>query len=142
MNMNKNGSILIIEDDPDDQEMLREVFHKLNFPNKILFYSSGPLALEYLITSNDKPFIIISDINLPILTGIELREKIQNNDDLRVRCIPYLFLTTATAHRAVVDAYSKSIQGFFVKPSRYADLERMIKNIVTYWQDCTAPNSC
>ena len=140
ISMNKNGTIIIIEDDLEDQEILVEIFEKLNYPNKILYFSDGLSVLEYLETSNDKPFLIISDINLPKLSGIALKDKLHNNEQLRIRCIPYLFLTTSTSHRDVIDAYSKSIQGFFIKPLRFNELERIVQNIITYWKDCTAPN--
>jgi CheY-like chemotaxis protein len=63
--VNKNGPVIIIEDDPDDQEFLTEVFQKLNYQNKILFFFDGEKALEYINTTNDLPFLILSDINLP-----------------------------------------------------------------------------
>jgi len=138
--MNKNGPIVVIEDDVDDQEMLSEIFVALNYPNKILFFENGQMALEYLSASHEKPFLILSDINLPKLTGLELRDKLHNNEALRLKCIPYLFLTTAASQQAVIKAYSSSIQGFFVKPLSYGELERMIKRILEYWQDCVAPN--
>jgi CheY-like chemotaxis protein len=138
--MNKNGTIIIIEDDAEDQEVLAEIFKKMGHPNKILYFFDGIKALEYLENSNDKPFIIISDINLPKLSGIALRDKLHNNEQLRIRCIPYLFLTTSIAHRDVIEAYSKSVQGFFIKPVRFSELERMMQNIINYWKDCTAPN--
>lgn len=140
LSMYKNGTIIIIEDDADDQEVLAEIFEKLQYPNQIVYFSNGEKVLEYLQTSNDKPFLIISDINLPRLSGIELRDKLHNNEQLRIRCIPYLFLTTSIAHRDVIDAYSKSVQGFFIKPARFSDLARLIQNIITYWKDCAAPN--
>ena len=138
--MNKNGTIIIIEDDAEDQEVLAEIFEKMGYPNKILYFFDSTKVLDYLENSNDKPFIIISDINLPKLSGIALRDKLHNNEQLRIRCIPYLFLTTSIAHRDVIEAYSKSIQGFFIKPVKFSELERMIQNIITYWKDCTAPN--
>ena len=138
--MNKNGTIIIVEDDPEDQEVLVEIFEKLKYPNKVLYFFDGHKVLEYLETSNDKPFLIISDINLPKLSGLALRDKLHNNEQLRLRCIPYLFLTTSIAHKDVIDAYSKSVQGFFVKPVRFNELEKLIQNIITYWKDCTAPN--
>ena len=138
--MNKNGTIIIVEDDPEDQEVLVEIFEKLKYPNKVLYFFDGHKVLEYLELSNDKPFIIISDINLPRLSGLALRDKLHNNEHLRLRCIPYLFLTTSIAHKDVIDAYSKSVQGFFVKPVRFNELEKLIQNIITYWKDCTAPN--
>lgn len=138
--MNKNGPIVIIEDDQDDQEILSEVLEELGYPNKVIFFSDGHRALEYLINSGDNPFLILSDINMPKLNGFQLREKVQNNEELRLKCIPYLFFTTSATQQSVIDAYSQSIQGFFVKPQSYTELKRIIKNIILYWQDCYAPN--
>lgn len=71
--MNKKGAIIIIEDDPDDQDFFYAVFEELNYENKILFFNDGQQALEHLRESDDEPFIVFSDINMPKLNGIELR---------------------------------------------------------------------
>ena len=138
--MNKNGPIVIIEDDPDDQEIFSEVLKELEYSNQIVFFSDGEKALHYLTNSGDNPFLIISDVNMPKLDGFQLRDKVQNNEQLKLKCIPYLFFTTSAAQEAVISAYSKSIQGFFVKPSNYHELKRIMKNIIMYWQDFHAPN--
>jgi len=138
--MNKSGPIIIIEDDTDDQEILTEIFKELNYENEIIFFGDGEAALEFLINTAIEPFIIFSDINMPKLNGVELREKVHNNEDLRIKSIPYLFFTTIAEQKHVVDAYSKSIQGFFVKPAKYEHLKRTIKIIVEYWQECVSPN--
>lgn len=138
--MNKNGPIVIIEDDADDQELLGLVFNELGYKTKIIYFVDGEEALAYLVDTDTKPFIIFSDINMPKLSGMELREKVHNNEDLRLKSIPYLFFTTSAEQRFVIEAYSKSVQGFFIKPSTHADLKRVIKNIVEYWQDCVSPN--
>ena len=138
--MNKTGPIIIIEDDAGDQELLNMVFEELKFSNKIIFFRDGEMALEYLTTSVIEPFIILSDINMPRLNGLELREKVHNNEDLRLKCIPYLFFSTSAEQSHVVDAYSKSVQGFFVKPNSLEELKRTIKIIVEYWQECESPN--
>ena len=138
--MNKGGPIIIIEDDLDDQETLSDVFKSLDYKNEIIFFSEGEKALEYLISTNVEPFIIFSDINMPRLSGMELRGKIHENEDLRLKSIPYLFFTTSAEQKHVVDAYSKSIQGFFVKPTDYTAIKEIIKTIVGYWQSCVSPN--
>jgi CheY-like chemotaxis protein len=138
--MNKTGPIVVIEDDIDDQEILEEIFRKLNYENPIIYFSDSVEALEFLIKTKIKPFLILSDINMPKLSGFELREKIHINEDLNLKCIPYLFFTTTSAQKAVVDAYSQSVQGFFVKSNSIAKLENTIKKIVEYWQECEAPN--
>ena len=137
--MNKSGPIIIIEDDKDDQELFGHVFKKFNYPNEVIFFADGFAALEHLTRTQQQPFLILSDINMPKLDGFKLREKIHNNDQLRLKCIPYLFFTTAADQQNVVIAYSKSIQGFFTKPDNYADLERVLRNIIEYWKDCHSP---
>ena len=138
--MNKNGSIIIIEDDTDDQEMLSDIFKELNYENKIVFFNDGQEALNYLCAKTAEPFIVFSDINMPKLNGIELREQIHENEDMRLKTIPYLFFTTSAEQTAVIDAYSKSIQGFFIKPSSFQDLKGLIKIIIEYWKHCESPN--
>ncbi len=138
--MNKGGPIIVIEDDEDDQALFKSVFTELNITNKIWFFNDGVAAYEYLRISDDKPFLIISDINLPKLDGFKLRDKVHNNEQLRLKCVPYLFFTTAADQRNVIDAYSKSIQGFFTKPDSYPELLRVVHNIIQYWTDCHSPN--
>jgi len=138
--MNKRGPIIIIEDDLDDQDMLKEVFQDLENSNEVLFFGDGEMALEYLTTSSVKPFIIFSDINMPKLSGMELRQKIQENEDLRIKSIPFLFFSTSSEQEHIVDAYSKSAQGFFVKPNSYTELKATIQTIVEYWNRCVAPD--
>ena len=138
--MNKTGPIIVIEDDSDDQELLNEVFKALAFKNEITFFGDGEQALDYLLKSEIEPFLIMSDINMPKLNGLELREKIDTNEDLRLKCIPYLFFSTSAEQKHVVDAYSKSVQGFFVKPNSFDKLKRIIKIIIEYWQECESPN--
>ncbi len=138
--MNKTGAIIIVEDDSDDQEMFTEVFKELKYKNEILFFNDGEEALTYLMAKTNEPFIVFSDINMPKLNGIELRKQILENEDIRVKTIPYLFFTTSASQDAVIDAYSKSVQGFFVKPSSYPALKSLLKTIVEYWQLCESPN--
>jgi CheY-like chemotaxis protein len=128
--MNKTGPIIIIEDDLDDQEILSEVFEKLAHKNEIIFFGDGEKALDYLIKTDVEPFIIFSDINMPKLNGMELREKVHQNEDLRLKSIPYLFFSTVAEQQHVIDAYSKSVQGFFIKPSDFNELKDTIKTKV------------
>lgn len=139
--MNNDGPIVIIEDDPDDQLLLELVFQKLAYPNKVIYFFDGQAALDYLDGTEDDPFLILSDINLPKLDGFALREKLHNDARLKLKCIPYLFFSTAVDQRAVIDAYSLSVQGFFVKPLTITRLEETISAIVQYWKLCAAPNN-
>ena len=138
--VNKQGPIVVIEDDAEDQELLMEVFGKLNYQNKVLYFFDGQEALEYIENSNEMPFLILSDINMPKLNGFALREKLKTDAKLSNKCIPYLFFSTAVEQQAVINAYSQSVQGFFKKPNSLAELENTISLIIEYWRRCAAPN--
>lgn len=138
--MNKSGPIIIIEDDMDDQFILTDIFKELNYDNELIFFGDGVLALEYLTKTDVEPFLVLSDINMPKLNGMELREKVHNNEDLRLKSIPYLFFSTSAEQKHVIDAYSRSIQGFFIKPTNYDKLKNVMVKIVEYWQECESPN--
>ena len=138
--MNKTGPIIVIEDDMDDQQILKEIFQKLNYNNKIIFFVDGNEALEFLNKSDVQPFLILSDINMPKINGFELRNKIFTNEQLQTKCIPYLFFTTGATKKAVIDAYAMSVQGFFLKANTIDALEKTIKKIVEYWKECLAPS--
>jgi CheY-like chemotaxis protein len=138
--MNKQGPIIIIEDSVSDQYLLGEVFDELQYANELIFFGDGEQALEFLTKTEIEPFLVISDINMPKLNGMELREKIHNNEDLRMKSIPYLLFSTSAQQQHVIDAYSRSIQGFFVKPADYDQLKIMMIKIVEYWQECVSPN--
>ena len=138
--MNKSGPVIIIEDDEDDQLLFELVFRKLAYPNKVLFFDDGQLALNFLMNTQELPFLILSDINMPRLNGFELRRKLHEDAQLQVKCIPYLFFTTSAGQQAVIDAYSLSVQGFFIKPSSVDGLLESISVIMEYWKKCAAPN--
>lgn len=139
--MNKSGPVIVIEDDEDDQFLLGLVFQKLAYANKVLYFSDGQLALDYLETSLEIPFLILSDINMPKLDGFALRQKIHVDAQLKLKCIPYLFFSTGVSQQMVVDAYSLSVQGFFIKQTSQAELEKTIQVIMEYWTRCVAPNN-
>src|SRR5687768_4113159 len=113
--MNKNGEIIIIEDNLEDKLTLLDIFKELNYTNEVLFFETGVLALQYLRNPEVHPFLILSDLNLEILDGMEVRKRIFENEKLSAKCIPYLFFTTHTDKKRVTDAYSMSVQGFFIK---------------------------
>lgn len=138
--MNKTGPIIVIEDDMDDQEMLEEIFLKLDYRNKIVYFTDGNDALEYLNQTDVQPFLILSDINMPKLNGFELRNKVFTNEQLQLKCIPYLFFTTSATKKSVTDAYALSVQGFFEKPNSMKGLEETIRKIIEYWKECIAPS--
>lgn len=132
--MPKSGPIIIVEDDSDDQELLTEIFQELNLPNAVRYFNSCLNALDYLLTTIEKPFLIISDINLPAMTGLEFCRKVTENNYLRKKSIPFIFLTTTPEQKVISAAYEMYVHGFFVKPSSVEELRDMMRMILGYWQ--------
>ena len=137
--MNIDGPIIVIEDDLEDQFLIGETFKNLPYNNEVLFFEDGIKALEFLESTDLKPLLILSDINMPKMNGLEIRENVHNHEHANVKCIPYLFFTTGAHQQLVIDAYSTSIQGFFKKPASFEDFERTIRTIVDYWRECISP---
>jgi CheY-like chemotaxis protein len=137
--MNKNGPVVVIEDDIDDQEILGMIFSKLAYDNPVMFFKDGYEALEYLQRTDVIPFLILSDINMPKIDGFELRSKVQSDRDLHIKCTPYIFFTTTSSNKSVTDAYEASVQGFFVKPSGIDQMESTIRKIMEYWKEALSP---
>ena len=138
--MNRDGEIIVIEDDKEDQDLFAEIFSALNIANQVLFFSDGERALEYLQQPDIEPFLILSDINLPRLNGLELKNRVFTNTELSKKCIPYIFFTTSASKEAVINAYALSAQGFFIKPARFSELEIILSLIVNYWKRCYSPS--
>ena len=138
--MSKSGPIIVIDDDLEDHLILEEIFKNLNYPNKIIFFSNGTDAVDYLGSTDELPFLIISDINMPGMNGFETRNKICANEKLNAKCIPYLFFTTSVDKKAVREAYDLSVQGFFIKPTTMTDMQNTLKKIIDYWQESFAPS--
>ncbi|RYD82470.1 MAG: response regulator [Sphingobacteriales bacterium] len=138
--MNKKGPIIIIEDNKADQRLFEIVFEKICVENELKFFTDGAEALDYLNNSKNVPFIIISDINIPKMNGFEVRERIHQNEELSLKCVPFLFFSTGAEKESIVNAYALSVQGFFQKPMDVDSLEKTLQRILDYWKDCIAPN--
>ena len=139
--MSKKGPIVLIEDDEDDQFLIEKALKAQQLPNKIRFFANGQLALDYFEKTTEQPFLILCDINMPIMNGLELRQRINESDYLREKAIPFIFLTTSSNAQSIEIAYQESVQGFHKKSSQYTGLQEQIRLIVDYWQSCLHPNN-
>jgi CheY-like chemotaxis protein len=139
--MVKLGPIILIEDDPDDQELIRKALKEAGVNNEVINLNNGAEALQFLITTTIQPFLILCDVNMPKLNGIELKMRIDEDAELRRKSIPFIFFTTSANKIAVTLAYTRmTIQGFFEKSENYQELVRTLKIIIDYWIECRHPN--
>jgi CheY-like chemotaxis protein len=140
--MAKSGPIIIVEDDPDDQELIEGAIRNVGITNKIEFFEDGQKAFEFLKTTSEQPFMILSDVNMPKLNGIEFKRRIDEDPKLRERSIPFIFFTTSVDKESVTEAYTQmTVQGFFQKSYSLEELNNTIKLIMDYWKVCRHPHS-
>ena len=133
--------IIIVEDDEEDQEILKDVFKELEEQRELLFFQDGFTALDYLRNTTAQPFLILTDINMPGMDGVRLREAMCKDEYLKKKSIPFVFLTT-TDGKAIIDrVYELQVQGFFQKATTFSAIKEQIKQILDYWGACKHPNA-
>ncbi len=139
--MTKKGPIILIDDDKDECDLIQEALRQLGIANKLVCFSNGKEAYDYLLSTEEQPFLIISDINMPVMNGIELRKQINENQELKRKSVPFIFLTTTASPAAVKEAYEMSVQGFFEKGSSIEEIKTQLSEMYNYWQKCRHPNN-
>lgn len=130
--MNKNP-ILIVEDDEDDSVILVNALKNLGVKNTLMCFESAISALKYLQATSEKTFLIISDINMPAMNGLDFKRFINNDRSLQAKNIPFIFLTTSADNNIVMQASGLSIQGYFQKPDNMNSMNEIARSIFSYW---------
>ena len=123
--------ILLVEDDEVDVRALRWAFEKLRIANPLTVASDGVEALEILKTL-PRPYLIITDINMPRMNGIELLRKIRESDELRDSIV--FVLTTSNDEQDKIDAYNLNVAGYMLKSDMGTSFTRAIGLIDNYWK--------
>jgi CheY-like chemotaxis protein len=142
MDMSKQGPIILIEDDIDDQEITSDLIRGIGMKNEVLIFSSSEEALSWLKSHlNIQPFIILSDVNLPKMSGIQLKERIDEDQVLKQKSIPFVFYSTSADKKTVSDAYQFRVQGYFPKEASIAEMKENLRLIFSYWMKCKHPNN-
>lgn len=139
--MSKTGPIILVEDDAHDQDVIKAALKDNKVANEIICFESAQAALDYLLQTSEQPFIILCDILMKGMNGLEFRDAINDNDYLRKKSIPFVFFTAAVSQEIVDEAYDLTVQGFIEKPRIYDDLKKTLVHVIGYWSTCLHPNS-
>ncbi len=136
-----NRPIIVIDDDEDDLFLINGIFTSLTVENEIITFNGGFKFLEYIKKTDLKPFFILCDINMGSFSGLELKKIIFDDEELSLKCIPFLFWSTSKISLDVLKAYRYNAQGYFIKPVGIEKLKDMLVSIIHYWNYSQHPNT-
>ena len=129
--MVKNLNILLIEDDMIEVMKLNRTISSLNLNHKIIEANNGEDALKLLENKDKLPDIILLDLNMPKINGIEFLNILKADDVLRY--IPTIILTTSNNKKDLLECYKVGIAGYVLKPLKYEDYVKKIEKLLAYW---------
>lgn len=128
--------ILLVEDNPDHAELTRRALENGNMANKVTWVKDGQEALDCLFRKGvyaeaTRPGLILLDINLPKLSGVEVLKKIKEDEQLRV--IPVIMLTTSDRDEEALRCYSFGANSFITKPVKFSEFTEKVRSLKLYW---------
>ena len=131
--------ILLVEDNPNDEELTLYALKRNNISNHIQVVRDGAEALEYLFCTgvyahrqiNDPPKVVLLDLKLPKVDGLEVLERIKADD--RTRTIPVVMLTSSQEERDIVESYQLGVNSYIVKPVDFEQFIEAVRQLGLYW---------
>ena len=131
--------ILLVEDDSVDAMTVKRALKELNVTNQLVHSIDGEQALEYLkADDNKKPCVILLDLNMPKMNGIEFLHAVKKDEKLKKT--PVVVLTTSKEENDVTTSFRFSVAGYMVKPVDYKKFVEAIRAINLYWTLSELPN--
>ncbi|HET7770833.1 MAG TPA: response regulator [Chloroflexota bacterium] len=125
-------TILLVEDNPDDEELTRIAFEESNLANQLVVARDGVEALEYLLDSQRPlPQMVLLDLKLPKLNGLEVLRRLRADE--RTRFLPVVILTSSDEERDLFDSYGLGANSYVRKPVDFAQFVESVRQLGLYW---------
>lgn len=135
------GKIILVDDERYEKALLEVALEKMEWDIEIEYFSSASDALKYLKNTKDEIFIVISDMNMPKMNGLDFKKAIDNDKDgIFEKSIPFIFFSSNSTKEEVTLAYNYRVQGYFKKPLTVDEQAAQIDIIIKYWIIARHPN--
>lgn len=138
------GRILLVEDDPKDVELTLTALEEYNLANEVVVARDGAEALDYLYSrgqyssrSGENPAVLLLDLKLPKIDGLEVLQQIKSDESLRL--IPVVVLTSSNQEKDMVASYRLGVNAYVVKPVDFHEFVNAIKELGVFWAVINEP---
>ena len=138
MHMRTLKPILLIEDDSVDAMTVKRALRDLHITNDLVHAVNGEDAIKYLTDSEkEKPFLILLDLNMPKMNGVEFLRTIKTKANLKT--IPVIVFTTSKEKQDIVESFQLGAGGYMTKPVDYTKFVDVINTVILYWNTSELP---
>lgn len=135
----REKGILLVEDNPDDEALTIRALKANNLLNEIVVARDGAEAIDFLFgtgayagrDTTNQPELVLLDLNLPKLSGLEVLKKIRSDE--RTRLLPVVVLTTSDEDRDRVESYRLGANSYVGKPVKFEDFSKSVRQLGLYW---------
>lgn len=128
-------TILLVEDNPDDEELTRIAFQESKLLNEVVVARDGAEALDYLLDPQGKghvlPNLILLDLKLPKVDGLEVLKRLR--EEQRTRLLPVVVLTTSKEESDMINSYNLGCNSYIRKPVVFTDFIDAVRQLGMYW---------
>jgi CheY-like chemotaxis protein len=142
--MNRLARILMVEDDPKDVELTLTALEEYNLANEVVVTRDGEQALDYLYCrgeyetrSNGNPAVVLLDLKLPKINGLEVLKQIKSDEELKM--LPVVVLTSSKEEKDMVASYKLGVNAYVVKPVDFHQFVNAIKELGVFWAVINEP---
>jgi CheY-like chemotaxis protein len=142
--MNNLGRILMVEDDPKDVELTLTALEEYNLANEVVVTRNGQEALDYLHRrgqyinrSPENPAVILLDLKLPKVDGLEVLQEIRSDE--RLKMVPVIVLTSSHQKKDVMRSYKLGVNAYVVKPVDFHEFVNAVKELGVFWAVINEP---
>jgi len=127
----KPKTILLVEDNPSDIELTRRALQKIRIANELVVAEDGVDALDYLYRAQDQPALVLLDLKLPRVGGLDVLRRIRMEE--RFRYLPVVIFTTSSEEQDIIKSYDLGANSYMLKPVDFMQFMIAIDTLGLYW---------